>query len=132
VAVTAHRPVVDALMLAGLGALAAVSPANFAAPGASPATGEVEEVVITAQRLRPAVSDEKLLVQVKEALHSDPYLFDGHITVTVKDGVVRLQGMVFDYDDIRITKRIIRKTVVGVKRVVNELEICSCDGGGGA
>ena len=70
-AVAAHWPVADAIMFAGLGALAAWSPANFAAKGVSPATGEIEEVVITAQRHRPAVSDEKLLVQVKEALHSD-------------------------------------------------------------
>jgi osmotically-inducible protein OsmY len=67
---------------------------------------------------------------VETALHSAPYFYDGHVTVTVKDGVVHLQGVVFDAWDLQVARRISKK-IAGAKRVVNELEICSCDGGGG-
>ena len=41
------------------------------------------------------------------------------------------RGSLFDAGDIQDVRRIIRKKVSGVKRVVNELEICTCDNGGG-
>ncbi len=59
---------------------------------------------------------------METALHSDPFFYDGHVTITVENGVVRLQGIVFDEWDLRIAKRISRR-VAGVKRVINELEI---------
>lgn len=61
-------------------------------------------------------------MKVETALHSDPFFYDGHVTITVENGVVRLQGIVFDEWDLRIAKRISRR-VAGVKRVINELEI---------
>jgi osmotically-inducible protein OsmY len=64
------------------------------------------------------------------APQQDPFFYDGRVTVTVKNGVVHLQGMVFDAQDMQDVRRIIKKRVFGVKRQVHELEICSCDGGG--
>jgi osmotically-inducible protein OsmY len=75
--------------------------------------------------------DEEVRKEVETALHSDPFFYDGHVTVTVKDGAVHLQGVVFEDRDLRAARRISKK-IAGAKRVVNELEICSCDGGGGA
>jgi hypothetical protein len=93
-----------------------------------PATGVPATIVVTGQK---PTADEEVKKQVETALHSNPYFYDGQVTVTVKDGVVHLQGVVFDDWDLRVARRISKK-IAGAKRVVNELEICSCDGGGGA
>jgi BON domain len=95
----------------------------------APAAGGLDTVVVTGTRSQAAV-DEEVKEHVATALHSDPYFYDGHVTVTVKDGVVHLQGVVFDNSDLQAARRISKK-IAGAKRVVNELEICSCDGGGG-
>jgi osmotically-inducible protein OsmY len=78
--------------------------------------------VVTTKKPSDAVADEKVRDQVETALHSDPYVDDEHVTVTIKDGVVTLEGMVFDDWDMRQAVRI-SKRVAGVKRVINELEI---------
>jgi len=77
------------------------------------------------------VADEELKDKVDMALHSDPYFYDAHVTVTVTNGVVHLEGVVFDDWDLRIARRLSKK-VGGVRSVVSELQICACDGGGGA
>jgi len=59
---------------------------------------------------------------VEEALHSDAFFYDEHVTVTVRDGVATLRGIVFDDWDLRQAKRIARK-ITGVRRVLNDLEI---------
>jgi osmotically-inducible protein OsmY len=86
------------------------------------ANTRLEEIVVTAKRRSDPVADEKMSKQVEEALHSDAYFYDEHVTVTTKNGVVTLQGMVFDDWDLRSAVRISRK-IPGVKRVVNDLEI---------
>ncbi len=78
----------------------------------------LDSIVVTAKRL----ADEQVKMQVEEALHTDPYFYDGHVTVTIKDGVVTLSGVVFDEWDLRAAKRI-AKRIAGVRRVVNDLEI---------
>jgi osmotically-inducible protein OsmY len=95
----------------------------------SSAVKSLEPIVVTAKRLPEAVPDEVVKARVETALHDDPYFYDEHVIVTVKNGIVRLQGIVFDAGDIQDVKRIIRTKFPGVKRVVNELEICSYDGG---
>lgn len=97
----------------------------------SPAATPLETIVVTAKKLPDTVPDTIVKKQVETALHDDRYFYDGHVTVTVKNGIVHLEGIVFDIGDIQNARRIIRREVSGVKRVVNELEICSCDGGGG-
>ena len=85
---------------------------------------------MTAKKQPEPVPDEVVIERVQMALHSDKYFYDGHVTVIVKNGVAYLEGIVFDESDLRLARLITRK-VAGVKRVVNELEICTCDGGGG-
>lgn len=60
--------------------------------------------------------------QVQTALHSDPFFYDEHVTVTIKNGVITLHGIVFDYSDLQNAIRI-AKRVPGVKRVYTDLEI---------
>jgi hypothetical protein len=84
--------------------------------------GGLEPIVVTAQRRSDAVADEKMKTQVEEALHSDPFFYDGHVTVTIRNGVATLSGKVFDDWDMRQAMRI-SKRIAGVKRVINDLEI---------
>jgi osmotically-inducible protein OsmY len=97
----------------------------------APAIGTVNTIVVTAKKTPEPVADEEVKKQVETAVHSDPYFYDEQVTVTVKDGVVHLQGVVFDDWDLRTARRVSKK-IRDVKRIVNELQICSCDGGGGA
>jgi osmotically-inducible protein OsmY len=71
--------------------------------------------------------DEELKRDVKRALHEDPFFYDEHVTVTVEKGIVHLEGIVLDPGDIRDVMRIIKKKFPGVKRVINELEVCRED-----
>ena len=87
-----------------------------------PADSRLDAIVVTAKRRADAVADETIKRQVEAALRSDPFFYDEHVTVTINNGVVTLQGMVFDDWDLRNALRIGRK-VPGVKRVVNDLEI---------
>jgi len=88
------------------------------APGAS----GLKQIVVTGRKQQDPVADEKMRKQVEAALRADPYFYDGHVTVTIVNGVATLQGMVFDDWDMRAAMRI-SKRVAGVKRVVNEIDI---------
>lgn len=102
------------------GVIGALPTSSYAGP---PSPVRVDEsIVVTAQR--PSVPDEVVAQHIATALHLDPYFYDGHVTVTVKNGIARLEGIVFDDWDLRIALRKARK-IPGVKRVVNELEISS-------
>jgi osmotically-inducible protein OsmY len=79
----------------------------------------LKTIVVTGKTIVP---DAEVKRQVETAMRSDPFFYDEHVTVTIKDGVVTLQGMVFDEWDMRVALRISRK-VAGVKRVINELDI---------
>src|ERR1700730_1411154 len=41
-----------------------------------------------------SMTDEQLRKRVQAALHSDPYFYDEHVNVSVKNGVVVLHGFV--------------------------------------
>jgi hypothetical protein len=81
---------------------------------------KLNTVVVTGTR--PTVPDAEVKEQVETAMRSDPYFPDEHVTVTIKDGVVTLHGIVFDEWDLRVAKRI-AKRIPGVRRVINDLEI---------
>jgi osmotically-inducible protein OsmY len=68
------------------------------------------------------VSDEEITKQVQEALRSSPYFNADRITVTTKDGVVKLEGVVEDPQDLFTAIRI-SNGMPGAKGVVDELEI---------
>jgi hypothetical protein len=84
--------------------------------------GRLEPIVVTAKRRSDPAADDRMEAQVQEALHSDPYFYDEHVTVTVENGVATLRGIVFDDWDMRQALRISRR-IAGVKRVINDLEI---------
>lgn len=95
----------------------------LAAETSLPATGPLQTIVVNGQKLPQPVPDEVLTKQVKTALHDDPFFYDEHVTVTVRNGIVHLEGVVLDAGDIKDVLRIIRRRFPGIKRVVNELEI---------
>jgi osmotically-inducible protein OsmY len=76
-------------------------------------TASLDTIVVTAKKL---AQDEWLTRQVEAALLSNPYLIGQHINVTIKNGVVFLDGIVYDDWDIRIAKRISQR-IPGVRRV---------------
>jgi osmotically-inducible protein OsmY len=66
--------------------------------------------------------DEKLVKRVKDALHSDPYFYDEHVTVSVENGAVVLHGFVSSEWDLRDAIRIASKAA-GDRRAVDNLSI---------
>jgi osmotically-inducible protein OsmY len=53
-------------------------------------------------------SDEALRQRVQSALHADPYFYDRHVTVSVKNGHVTLKGFVFSAWDLTNALKIAR------------------------
>jgi osmotically-inducible protein OsmY len=53
-------------------------------------------------------SDEALRKRVQGALHTDPYFYDRHVKVSVKNGQVTLHGFVFSDWDLRNAVKIAR------------------------
>jgi osmotically-inducible protein OsmY len=66
--------------------------------------------------------DEELRERVQAALHSDPFFYDEHVTVSVENGNVVLQGFVSGPWDLLDAIRIARKAAGG-GRVIDDLEI---------
>jgi osmotically-inducible protein OsmY len=68
------------------------------------------------------VAEEELRERVQAALHSDPFFYDAHVTVSVEKGNVLLEGFVFSdwdlLDALRIAKR-----AAGNSRVIDNLSI---------
>lgn len=108
-----------AAMLAGLACWASAASAGNPA---APAMGQLDQIVVTARKRPTPVPDEALTKSVAAALHSDAYFNDEHVTVTIKNGVVTLQGIVFDEWDVRIAIRD-AKRIAGVRRVVTDFYI---------
>ena len=111
------------LGLVGGGMALALSP-DVPEPVCAQSAEPLESIVVTGKRLPERVADLELAQRIESALHDDPYLDDGHITITVKNGVATLQGMVWDDWDLRRAIRLARR-ISGVKRIVDEIEIRS-------
>jgi osmotically-inducible protein OsmY len=79
------------------------------------------ELVPTTQE-RTGAADQLLQRKVENALRSDPYFYDAHVTVLVKNGSVELQGFVFSDWDLRDAIRIATKAA-GRARVIDNLTI---------
>ncbi len=100
----------------GVAALGTLFPA-MAVDASTP--GEIkDEVVVTAARQ----SDAVIAAKVTAAVQQDPYIFGDHITVTVENGVVRLEGVVNDLSDLHRVLRLARR-IGGARRVANYLEL---------
>lgn len=74
-----------------------------------------------AQASHPA-ADEEIRLRVEDALHSDPYFYDAHVTVSIQKGDVLLDGFVFsDWDLLHALN--VAKRAAGKRRVVDILTI---------
>jgi hypothetical protein len=126
--VTAGRYAIGVLLVVALGmAVVTVRQPAMALDPSLPAAPEPprEQVVITATKPDDAV----LTAKVEKALNDDPYIFADHVTVTAKDGVVRLQGIVFGVQDLR-RMLVLARRIAGKRRVINELELVIADDNG--
>jgi osmotically-inducible protein OsmY len=101
--------------------------AGFAAPvaaqnAAAPAVRQSDSIAASATQGADSVTDEELSKRVQAALHSDPYFYDEHVSVSVENGVVVLRGLVFSDWDLRDAMRIARRAAAE-RRVVDDLSI---------
>ena len=85
------------------------------------------EVVIQARR---QAVDEQITLQVEKTLTDDPWIYSEHLTVTTRNGVVRIEGIVQDTAELFRILRLARKTP-GARRVVNATEMLHNDPDGG-
>jgi osmotically-inducible protein OsmY len=98
-------------LVLGLGGIATrVGAQNAAAP----------QQASTAQAADP--KNDELRNRVTAALHTDPYFYDRHVTVSVENGVVVLRGFVFSDWDLRDALRL-AKEAAGDSQVVDNLSI---------
>jgi hypothetical protein len=114
-------------LLAGtLGVAAFGAPcAALSAPPSDAASGQdLREIVVTAKR-----SDEAMAAKVEAALKQNPYIFSDHVTVTAKNGVVTVGGLVNDLNDLLAILRVARRAA-GKGRVVNQIEFQAVDDAG--
>src|SRR5579871_3782634 len=96
------RPCIEAVPRWMLIALLSPTVALSANPARVPVPETLDTVVVQGHRFPDPVHDEQLRVEVKEALHDDPYFYDEHVTISVQDGIVHLEGFVLDYGDITV------------------------------
>ena len=66
--------------------------------------------------------DAAIADRVSAALKAEPHDFYRHVTVTVKNGVVRLGGMAYSNDAIARAKKIASQTA-GVSKVENQIQL---------
>jgi osmotically-inducible protein OsmY len=79
-------------------------------------------ILVSAKRVSLNAADREVNKRVEAALDQAPYLDADHITVTSKEGIVTLEGMVGSPSDLQDALKITSR-VDGVKDVVDELEI---------
>jgi osmotically-inducible protein OsmY len=103
----------------GLGGFATWAGAQSAI---SPVVSRSDSVTDPTTHESGSVTDDELLQRVKTALHTDPYFYDEHVTVSVEDGDVVLRGFVTSDWDIRDAIRIAGKAAGG-RRVIDNLSI---------
>jgi osmotically-inducible protein OsmY len=124
-----RRNRIGLLLVAALGVavLAAGPPAAAqSSPISSRKETSTQEVVVSATR-RP---DEQVTEQVERTLTADPWIYAEHITVSTRNGVVLLEGIVGDTGELFRILRQCRK-IPGARRVVSRLEMMHNDPDGG-
>jgi osmotically-inducible protein OsmY len=110
-------PVLDQLFLD-----AAVSLPAAASRMQSVPADHLPTVRATATQAADPVVDKAIRGRVEAALHSDPYFYDAHVTVSICKGDVPLDGFVSSDWDLLDAMRIARKAA-GNRRVVDNLSI---------
>ena len=116
------------LLVATLGVAALAARPSVPAPTAGESRSEAspQEIVISADR----AADEALTAKVVQVLQEDPYIFGDHVTVTTRNGVVRVEGLVGDTGERFRILRLARR-IPGTRRVVDMLEVVNNDPDGG-
>ena len=112
------------LLFATLLGAAGSCPAQNAA---DPPNAALQEVVIQGKR---QAADEQVTQQVQKTLTNDPWIYAEHVTVTTRNGVVRLEGIVGDTGERFRIVRLCRK-IPGTRRVVDAMEVINNDADGG-
>ena len=87
--------------------------AGVSCPAAAQKADAREEVIIQANR---HVADEQVTLQVQQALTDDPWIFADHITITTQNGVVTLEGVVADSQELLRILRLCRR-IPGARQV---------------
>ena len=100
--------------------------AEDAAQKANANVTAVPEVIIQAGRL----ADEQITREVQKTLAQDPWVFSRHVTVTTRNGVVRIEGIVQDTGELFRILDLARK-IPGTRRVVDAMEMLHNDPDGG-
>ena len=113
-----------AFLLTAFPGAAALCVAQDATQKADPT---LAEVVIQGRR---QAADEQITRQVEKTLTEDRWVFAEHVTVTTRNGVVRIEGIVQDTAELFRILRLARKTP-GARRVVNATEMLHNDPDGG-
>jgi BON domain len=90
-------------------------------PAASP-SDRLESIVVTGKKL--SIPDAEVTRRVETALQNNSTIFDDHITVETRNGVVWLHGLIFDEWSLERAYRAARKASGG-KRIVLDLEMIS-------
>lgn len=85
------------------------------------------EVLVQAER---RAEDAEVTRRAEQILATDPWIFGDHITVTTRNGVVTVEGIVGDTGEMFRIVRLCRK-IPGARRVVNALEMMHNDPDGG-
>jgi osmotically-inducible protein OsmY len=88
----------------------------------APALNRSTSFTVPSAQSTNSIADQKLAKRVTDALHSNPYFYDEHITVAVENGAVVLHGFVSSEWDLRDAIRIASKAA-GDRRVVDDLSI---------
>jgi osmotically-inducible protein OsmY len=87
-----------------------------------------QDSLSSSQQTSPSRTGD-MAARVKQALHSDPALYDKHIDVSMEKGKVVLTGFVTSTDDLHKAIRAANETA-GAKNVVNKLTIKEGGDGG--
>ena len=91
------------------------------------ANAPLDEVLVQGAR---EAADEQITQQVQTALTNDPWIYAEHVTLTTRNGIVRVEGITSDTWEMRRIMRECRKTP-GVRRCLNQLEMLHLDPEGG-
>lgn len=110
----------------GVAALAARPSVPAQTAGESRSDANTQEIVISAARL----ADEALTAKVVQVLQDDPYIFGDHVTITTRNGVVRVEGIVGDTGERFRILRLCRR-IPGTRRVIDAMEVVNNDADGG-
>ena len=88
----------------------------------TPASTQPVSITVPSTQSADSIANAKLAKRVKDALHSDPYFNDEHVTVSVENGDIVLHGFVSSEWDLRDAIRIAGRAA-GDKRVIDNLSL---------